>query len=89
MPPFIIIRTTQSQVSIKEASLGQEMSKGCLSKVDQSLLCGDSSQQRGFKILCCYEDHCNDFKEEEKKELKRRIEVRDSEASESIKLNNQ
>lgn len=64
------------QVSLREATRDREVSRGCLSKEDRYLLCDDSSEQQGFKVRCCYEDHCNDIKEE-----KRRIELRDVEAS--------
>ena len=69
------------QVSLKEATYGQEISRGCLSAEDRYLLCEDKREHQGarFNVRCCYEDHCNDAKDN-----KRRIELRDTGASKSI-----
>lgn len=52
------------QVSLREATYGQEISRGCLSKEDRYLLCGDKREQGTFKVQCCYEEHCNGVEKE-------------------------
>lgn len=71
------------QVSLREATYGQEISRGCLSKEDRVLLCNDDDdgEQKGtFKVRCCHEDHCND----DVKKNERRIELRQVGASKLI-----
>lgn len=76
LDPF---HSTLLQVSLKEATYGQEISRGCLSAEDRYLLCEDKREQGArFKVRCCYENHCNDAKNNE-----RRIELRDTGASKS------